>query len=88
MDTVLETGFQMLFGTLVLALWIAPVVLGIRIAREKNRSPHWMWFGLHPVTGWIAYFVLRAQPGLKECPNCRETVKEHARVCAYCMTPF
>jgi hypothetical protein len=40
-------------------LWVLPIMLGVRAAREKNRSPHWMWFGIHPVTGLIAYLVLR-----------------------------
>lgn len=28
----------------VLAVYIGLVVLGVRIAKSKNRSPHWMWF--------------------------------------------
>ena len=44
--------------------WVAPIVVGVKYAKKKNYSPHWMWFGIHPVTGWIAciYFL--------GCPAC------------------
>lgn len=71
-----------------LAIWITPIPLGIRVAKRKHRSPHWMWFGFHPISGWIAFVVLQSLPSLKECPNCGETAKAHARVCPYCLTSF
>lgn len=69
-------------------LWGLPVALGIKAARRKNRSPHWMWFGLHPVSGWIAYIALLYAAPLKACQQCGEKVKEHARLCPFCTTPF
>jgi hypothetical protein len=47
------------FVVVLLGLTLLPVILGVRAARAKGRSPHWMWFGVHPVTGWIAYIWLR-----------------------------
>lgn len=47
-----------------------------------------MWFGLHPISGWIAFLILRALPPLKACAKCGENAKAHARVCPYCLTPF
>ncbi|MBL0314116.1 MAG: hypothetical protein IPP78_15750 [Holophagaceae bacterium] len=41
-------------------LWIWPIFLGIKAAKEKHRSPHWMWFGIHPIGGWIALAILRS----------------------------
>jgi len=46
----------------VLALTITPVILGIKAAKRKGISPHWMWFGLHPIGGWIAYLIIRSRP--------------------------
>lgn len=69
-------------------LWVYPVVRGIDVAREKNYSPAWMWFGIHPVTGWITYSVLKNLAPLKECPQCAEKVKAHAKVCPYCLHDY
>ena len=72
-------------GLIALGLfWVLPIVGGLRAARRKNRSPHWMWFGIHPIGGFIAWGVLAAAKPLKECPKCAETLKVHARVCPYC----
>jgi hypothetical protein len=46
----------------VLALTVTPVILGIKAAKRKGISPHWMWFGLHPLGGWIAYLIIRSRP--------------------------
>ncbi len=66
-------GLAILYVVCLLALWIVPVVLGVRAAKEKGRSPHWMWFGLHPVSGWITYFWLRsARPVERRAPAAPE----------------
>jgi hypothetical protein len=52
----------------VLALTITPVILGIKAAKRKGVSPHWMWFGLHPVGGWIAYLIIRSRPDRRPVP--------------------
>ena len=81
----LELLVALLLGAFV---WIYPIVRGIRIARAKNYSAAWMWFGVHPVTGWIAFGVLNSLPALKECPRCAEKVKSHAKVCPYCLHEY
>ena len=73
---------------LLVIVWVYPIVRGISVAREKRYSTAWMWFGIHPVSGWIAYLVLKSLPPLKECPRCAEKVKDHARVCAYCLYDY
>jgi len=73
---------------LVIIGWVIPLVLGIRTADRKNRSALWMWFGVHPLGGWIAYAVLAFLPPLKNCPQCAEKVKEKAKVCHFCQHPF
>lgn len=69
-------------------LWVWPITAGLKAARKKNRSPHWMWFGIYPLGGWIAYAVLRSVKPLRECPHCAEKVKAHARQCPYCGHQF
>lgn len=68
--------------------WVLPIWLGLRAARRNNRSGLWMWFGLHPIGGWIAFAVLASLPPLKTCPQCGEKAKSHAKICPYCMNKF
>lgn len=73
---------------LLALLWPTPIVLGVKAAKRKGRSPHWMWFGIHPVGAWIAFLVLRFSSAFKQCPQCGERSKSHARVCPYCTQAF
>ena len=70
------------------ALWVLPIWLGIRAARKNNRSALWMWFGAHPLGAWIAFAVLHFLPPLKQCSQCGEKAKSHAKICPYCMSKF
>lgn len=72
----------------LLCLWVLPIWLGLKAARRNHRSPHWMWFGVHPFGAWIAFLVLQFAAPLKACAQCGERVKSHARICPYCTTPF
>jgi hypothetical protein len=74
-----------LFGVLlVFGAWLACVVFGIRLAKKKNRSPHWMWFGLHPFGALIVLLVMKFIGPLKVCPKCFQKVTALAQVCPYC----
>ncbi|MCJ7588748.1 MAG: hypothetical protein MUQ00_12730 [Candidatus Aminicenantes bacterium] len=59
-----QATLELLASVIVLLIWLLPVLLGVQAAKAKGRSPHWMWFGLFPLTGWIAYLWLQygAQP--------------------------
>ena len=50
---------MLLAGVGLPIIWILPIVLGVRAARAKGVSPHWMWFGVHPMGGWIAFLIIR-----------------------------
>jgi len=41
-----------------LTVYIGLIVLGVKIAKRKNRSPHWMWFAVHPVGLIITLIVM------------------------------
>ena len=58
------------------------------IAYERGRSAiFWFFFGfLFHILGLIVIFLPRvARPGVnRDCPNCKEIVKEQAKVCRFC----
>lgn len=72
----------------VIVFWIIPVYLGIKTAKKKNISPHWMWIAIHPAFGWLAFIIVSVMKPKKVCSNCGETHKSYAVVCSYCKTPF
>jgi F0F1-type ATP synthase membrane subunit c/vacuolar-type H+-ATPase subunit K len=85
----MEVIFEILGALIFIALgWVLPIWLGLRAARRNNRSGLWMWFGFHPIGGWIAFAVLTSLPALKTCTQCGEKAKSHAKICPYCMTQF
>lgn len=52
--------FVIVVGVFVsLFLWIFFISRGIKAAKEGGRSPHWMWFGIHPLGALIAFLILR-----------------------------
>jgi hypothetical protein len=67
-----------------LAVYIGLIVLGVKIAIRKNRSPHWMWFAIHPLGLIITLIVMASLSPLKRCPQCGQTTQEHARLCGFC----
>ena len=83
--------FAMVFAAgLIFVLWVLPIWLGIRTARQKNYTPLWMLFGIHPLGGWIAFIVLSSLPPRHQCTNCGGFVPNYFRLCPYChreMTP-
>lgn len=85
----MEVLLAILVSFVVIGLfWVLPIWLGLRAARRNNRSCHWMWFGFHPIGGWITFAVLASLPPLRICPQCGEKSKSHAKVCPYCMSQF
>ncbi|MBM4161180.1 MAG: hypothetical protein FJ217_08775 [Ignavibacteria bacterium] len=85
----METPLMIVFLLVGAAVcWVIPIILGVRAARKRNRSPHWMWLGTYPVLGWIVVAVISSLPPLRECPQCAEKVKAHAKVCRYCAHRF
>ena len=68
--------------------WAALVVFGIKAAKKKNRSPHWMWFGVHPLGALIVFIVMMVLEPLKLCPQCARPSPAGARLCPFCAYSF
>lgn len=69
----------------IILLWVIPIWFGLKWARIKGVSKLWMLFGIHPMTGWIAYLILRyGIDPRKQCEKCKESIKIEAQVCRYC----
>ena len=80
---VLAFVFLVVFG-----IWVSLIIFGIKEAKKKNRSPHWFWFGLHPVGALIVFIVMKCVAPLKLCPRCAQKSPAQAQVCPFCQTPF
>jgi hypothetical protein len=51
---------RLLWGTIIILLWIAAIIKGVKWARQAGASPHWMWLGVFsPFVAFIAYAVFR-----------------------------
>jgi hypothetical protein len=70
----------------VIVGWVLPITLGIRCADSKGYSRLWMLFGIHPVSGWIAFIVLSTLPGQRQCTNCGGFIGLNFLICPYCHT--
>lgn len=65
--------------------WVLPVMGGIRTAKRRGFSPHWMWAGIHPFFAWLMWGILAC---LKRCPACGKMVGVYSRFCPLCSTSF
>jgi hypothetical protein len=80
--------FVMLFFLVLMAGWVALIVFGVQDARRKNRSPHWFWFGLHPLGALITFIVMKSLGPRKRCGRCLQTAPIYAQLCPYCQAPY
>ena len=65
-------------------IWLFPVRRGVRVAKDKGISPHWMWFGLHPLGAWIAFLILRYGVKREPCVACGHPINPRAPFCVVC----
>jgi len=71
-----------------LSLYIGLIVLGVKMAKRKNRSPHWFWFAVHPMGLIITLIVMACLSPLKRCPRCAQISQQNARLCGFCGYDF
>ena len=83
-EDVVGLVIVLVIALVALTIYIGLVVLGVKLAIRKNRSPHWMWFAIHPVGLLVTLIVMAALSPLKRCPQCGNTTQEHARLCGFC----
>lgn len=83
-DDIIGLVVALVIMVVVLAVYIGLIVLGVMIAKRKNRSPHWMWFAIHPLGLIITLIVMASLSPLKLCPNCGQKSQQLARLCGFC----
>ena len=83
-DDIIGLVIALVIFVVFLAVYIGLIVLGITMAKRKNRSPHWMWFAVHPLGLLITLIVMACLQPLKKCPNCTQATQLHARLCGIC----
>ena len=74
----------LLVALVIVAVYVGLIILGVRLAKSKNRSPHWMWFAIHPIGLVVVLIVMACLSPLKRCPQCARTVHRDARLCSFC----
>lgn len=75
---------SIVFFIIFVLLWIGPIIGGVIVAKKKNRSPHWFWFGIWPGVGmWMLIIFLFLKP-VEICENCKKKIPADAKVCPYC----
>ena len=77
-------GIVLLFAAVVVLGWVLPILLGVWAAKRKNYSPRWMWFGIHPILGWITCVVLLCLTPRIQCQNCGGYMMNYWRICPHC----
>lgn len=87
-DDVIALVVFLIIGAISLTIYVALIVLGVNIARRKNRSPHWFWFAIHPVGLIITLIVMACLPAMQRCPSCGQSSNAHARLCGFCGYDF
>lgn len=75
---IVVIGLVAVFG------YILPITVGVILYQRKGYSPHWMWFGIHPVGGWVAALVAICLQKRRQCPNCGGYVEANFWLCPYC----
>ena len=71
-------------AAVALTIYVALIVLGVNIAKHKNRSPHWMWFAIHPVGLIITLIVMTCLSPLRKCARCGQKMPAQAHLCGFC----
>jgi hypothetical protein len=87
-EEIITLVVMLVIGVVVLTLYVGLIVLGVTIAKRKNRSPHWMWFAVHPMGLLITLIVMACLPPLRRCPSCGQNSNQHARLCGFCGYDF
>jgi hypothetical protein len=73
---------------IIILLWVLPIILGIRAAKRKHRSAHWLWFGIYPGGALITWLVIELSTGIKTCSNCKGKTSALSKYCPHCSQPF
>lgn len=83
-NDIIPLVVTLVIGVVALTVYVLLIVLGVTIAKRKNRSPHWMWFAIHPMGLLITLIVMACLSPLKRCPQCAQATQMYARMCGIC----
>jgi hypothetical protein len=73
------------YASFAALVWVLPIVVGIKAAKEKNYSPLWMWFAIFgPILAWVVCIVMLCMRPRTQCPHCGGFVTVNFRICPYC----
>lgn len=75
----------LLFIAMVGIFWVIPIYYGSNNLKRKGYSTNWMWFGIHPLSGWIMFMIslnLHQRPRCGKCHNFAPSIKYQK--CPYC----
>jgi len=86
----LDTGdyIGIVLGIVIAPAWVLALIFGIRAARRKGISPHWMWFGIHPLGAFIACPIIMWGVAAHVCPQCNTPIHRGVPSCPSCKAPF
>lgn len=63
-------------------VWVLPVLVGMRLARSKDRDAP---IPLALLLGWVGVlFALTLPARGRRCPHCDESIRRAATVCRFC----
>lgn len=79
-----DQAVAVIISVVIVVVYAGLIILGVRLAKSKNRSPHWMWFAIHPIGLVVVLIVMACLSPLKRCPQCARTVHRDARLCSFC----
>ena len=83
-EDVIALVITVVVAAVFLTVYVALIVLGVNIAKRKNRSPHWMWFAIHPVGLIITLIVMACLSPLRKCARCGQKMPAQAHLCGFC----
>jgi hypothetical protein len=77
----------LVFAVALTIAWPVSIVFGIKAARRKGVSAHWMWFGLHPIGGILAWAIIALGVKRIPCSHCGKPIHRGCVCCPFCGTP-
>lgn len=76
-----------MFFVVFFVIWILSAVLAGIVIKQKNYSPHWLWFSLYPGAGFLLCLIFACIPVKKFCTHCGRKINKEYTFCPVCGAP-